>query len=91
MITSDQIRAARALLRWSSGDLAKKSGVGSATIKRMESMSGVPSGHVKTLLALKAALEAAGVEFLGAPDNSPGVCLKNARPINVKEGNGGAN
>ena len=75
MITSDQIRAARALLRWSSSDLAEKSGVGSATIKRMESMNGVPSGHVKTLLALKAALEAAGVEFVGAPDKSPGVCL----------------
>jgi hypothetical protein len=41
----------------------------------MESMNGVPSGHVKTLLALKAALEAAGVEFVGAPDKSPGVCL----------------
>ncbi len=75
MITSDQIRAARALLRWSSADLAKRSGVGSATIKRMESMRGVPSGHVKTLLALKSALEAAGVEFLGSPENAPGVCL----------------
>lgn len=75
MITSDQIRAARALLRWSSADLAERSGVGSATIKRMESMRGVPSGHVKTLLALKSALEAAGVEFLGSPDNAPGVCL----------------
>ena len=75
MITSDQIRAARALLRWSSGDLAEKSGVGSATIKRMESMNGVPSGHVKTLLSLKTALENAGVEFLGSPDKAPGVCL----------------
>jgi hypothetical protein len=75
LITSDQIRAARALLRWSSGDLAEKSGVGSATIKRMESMHGVPSGHVRTMLALKAALEAAGVEFLGRPDSAPGVCL----------------
>lgn len=75
MITSDQIRAARALLRWSSADLAERSGIGSATIKRMESMSGIPSGHVRTLLALKSALEAAGVEFLGTPDNAPGVCL----------------
>ncbi len=38
-------------------------------------MRGVPSGHVKTLLALKSALEAAGVEFLGSPENAPGVCL----------------
>lgn len=38
-------------------------------------MDGVPTGNVKTLLALMAALEAAGVKFLGAPDNAPGVCL----------------
>ncbi len=91
MITSDQIRAARALLRWSSADLAERSGVGSATIKRMESMSGVPSGHVKTLLALKSALEMAGVEFLGSPESAPGVCLmrveKNADKRGGKDDN----
>ena len=75
MITSDQMRAARALLRWSSGDLSENSGVGTATIKRMESMDGVPSGHVKTLIALKEALEQGGVQFVGAPDDSPGVRL----------------
>ena len=69
------MRAARALLRWSSGDLAERSGVGTATIKRMESMDGVPSGHVKTLIALKEALEQGGVQFVGAPDDSPGVRL----------------
>ena len=69
------MRAARALLRWSSGDLSENSGVGTATIKRMESMDGVPSGHVKTLIALKEALEQGGVQFVGAPDDSPGVRL----------------
>ena len=75
MITTDQIRAARALIRWSAADLASASGIGSATIKRMEVMEGVPSGNVKTLLALKAALESAGVEFVGTPDDRPGVRL----------------
>ena len=75
MIISDQIRAARALIRWSAADLASASGIGSATIKRMEVMEGVPSGNVKTLLALKAALESAGVEFVGTPDDRPGVRL----------------
>ncbi len=75
MITSSQIRAARALLRWSSSDLAEKSGVGSATIKRMEVMDGVPTGNIKTLMALKAALEAAGVVFSGSPEHQPGVYL----------------
>ena len=41
----------------------------------MDVMEGVPTGNVKTLLALKAALEAAGFEFLGSPDKAPGVCL----------------
>jgi DNA-binding Xre family transcriptional regulator len=76
LITSGQIRAARALLRWSSADLSEQSGVGTATIKRMEVMDGVPSGQVRTLLAIKEALEAAGVEFIGAPDNAPGVRLR---------------
>jgi predicted transcriptional regulator len=75
LITSDQIRAARALLRWSSSDLADKSGVGSATIKRMEVMEGVPKGHIKTLMAIKQALEDQGVVFTGAPDHRPGVYL----------------
>ena len=75
MLSSAQLRAARALLRWSAADLSKKSGVGTATIQRMEVMEGVPTGNVKTLLALKAALETAGVEFVGAPDKAPGVCL----------------
>lgn len=75
MITSDQIRAARALIRWGAADLASASGIGSATIKRMEVMEGVPSGNVKTLMALGAALESAGVEFVGTPDDEPGVRL----------------
>jgi transcriptional regulator with XRE-family HTH domain len=75
LITSDQIRAARAMIRWSAADLASAAGIGSATIKRMEVMEGVPSGNVKTLLALKAALEAAGVEFVGTPEDRPGVRL----------------
>jgi DNA-binding Xre family transcriptional regulator len=76
LITSDQIRAARALLRWSSQDLATNSGIGSATIKRLEVMSGVPSVHTKTLMAIMDALEAAGVEFLGTPQEGAGVRFK---------------
>ena len=53
LILSDQIRAARALLRWSSADLARHSGIGTATIKRMEVMDGVPSGQVRTIEALR--------------------------------------
>ena len=75
MLSSAQIRAARALLRWSAGDLSDASGVGTATLQRMEVMDGVPSGQVRTLLAIKEALEGAGVEFIGAPTENPGVRL----------------
>jgi DNA-binding Xre family transcriptional regulator len=64
------------LLRWSAADLARHSGVGTATIQRMEVMDGVPSGQVRTIEALCEALEAAGVEFIGSPNDRPGVRLK---------------
>lgn len=41
----------------------------------MEVMEGVPKGHIKTLMAIKQALEAGGVVFTGAPDDRPGVYL----------------
>jgi DNA-binding transcriptional regulator YiaG len=75
LLSSAQIRAARALLRWSASDLSQASGVGTATLQRMEVMEGVPSGQVRTLLAIKEALEAAGVEFIGTPTENPGVRL----------------
>jgi DNA-binding Xre family transcriptional regulator len=75
LITSAQIRAGRALIRWSSSDLSDRSGVGTATIKRMEVMDGVPAGQVRTLMAIKEALEAAGVEFTGSAEDQPGVRL----------------
>lgn len=75
-ITSAQIRAARALLRWSSQELSEASGIGTATIKRMEVMEGVPSGNVRTLSAIQVALEKAGVEFIGSPTDAPGVRLR---------------
>ncbi len=45
-------------------------------MQRMEVMEGVPSGQVRTLLAIKEALEGAGVEFVGSPTDNPGVRLK---------------
>ena len=73
MISTEQIRAARALLRWTAQNLADASGIGVATIRRMELMDGVPSGQVRTIEALRVALEAAGVDFVGSPSDAPGV------------------
>lgn len=75
MIASEQIRAARALLRMSVVELAQKSAVGVATIKRLEAGDGVPSANLKTVNALVRALEASGIEFIGSPEDGPGVRL----------------
>ena len=76
MITSDQIRAARSLLRWTGKELAERSGVGFSTLMRLETEEGVPNAQAKTLEALRRALEEAGVEFIGTPDSQAGVRWK---------------
>jgi len=76
MIISEQIRAARQLVKITAGELAELSGVGVATIRRFELMSGVPSGNARSIEAIQKALEAAGVEFLGSPEDGPGVRLR---------------
>jgi transcriptional regulator with XRE-family HTH domain len=76
LITSEQIRAARALIKWSADDLAEAAGVGVATIRRFESVAGVPSGQMRVIELLRNTLQTAGVEFVGTPDDRPGVRLK---------------
>jgi transcriptional regulator with XRE-family HTH domain len=76
LITSGQIKAARALLGVTATKLAELSGVAYTTIVRLESSSGVPSGQVRTLDAVQKALEKAGIEFIGTPEDGPGVRLK---------------
>jgi transcriptional regulator with XRE-family HTH domain len=76
MLTSSQIRAARALLGWSGTDLAEKSGVGITTLRRYELQKGIPSANTSVLLTLKETLENAGIEFTGDPLVNPGVTLR---------------
>jgi len=79
MLDASQIRAARALIKWSATDLAERSGVSYAAIQRAESATGMPNMQTKNLAAIKAALEAAGVQFLDGPysgDGGPGVRLR---------------
>jgi transcriptional regulator with XRE-family HTH domain len=76
-ITSSQIRAAKAMIRWSGEDLAAASGVSLSSIRRVEASTGIPQAQsVRTVWALKEALEAAGVEFIGTPTDNPGVRLR---------------
>lgn len=75
MITSEQIRAARSMLRITVADLALTSGVGIATIKRIEAHAGIPPANARTLDLLSKALSTAGIEFVGSPEDRPGVRL----------------
>ena len=73
-ITSELIRAARALLRWEQRDLANASSVSLPTIKRLEGKPGVLVAHNSTVAALRGAFETAGVEFTNG--DQPGVRLR---------------
>jgi len=75
MISSRQIKAARALLGWKGQDLADKSGVGVATLRRYEAQNGIPNANTFVLKAIKDCLEEAGIVFSGDPVKSPGVSL----------------
>jgi predicted transcriptional regulator len=76
MITVRQMKAARALLAWSQGDLAKASGVSEPTIARLESEDGDLRGRPETGQKLVTALERAGIEFIGAESEGLGVKMR---------------
>ena len=75
-LTSAQIRAARALVRWRAQDLARESSVGVATIRRAELTDSETSMTAANDLAVRRALEAAGVEFIDENGSGPGVRLR---------------
>jgi hypothetical protein len=75
-LSSAQIRAARALLRWSAHDLARESALGVNTVRRAEVAEEGISLTAANALAIRRALEAAGVEFTNG--DQPGVRLTKA-------------
>ena len=80
-ISSAQLRAARALLRWSAQELANASKVGVATIRRVEVIDGEIPVTSANEAALRKALEAAGVVFIEENGGGSGVRFrKPARP-----------
>ncbi len=76
MITNAQLRAARGLLGWSQARLAEASELGIATIKRMEGERGLLRSSVENVLKVQQALEDAGVIFIDADEEGPGVRLR---------------
>jgi transcriptional regulator with XRE-family HTH domain len=80
MISATQIRAARALLGWTQGHLAKTASLSLAVVNNVE--RNVTDPRRSTLEAIQRALENSGIEFLGdrqnSPDGGPGVRLRRA-------------
>ncbi|MBB3933890.1 hypothetical protein SAMN05216566_104242 [Aureimonas phyllosphaerae] len=79
MITSEQVRAARALIRWEQRDLANASAVSLPSIKRLETSPGLLAAQPRTVAAIRAALEAAGVEFIPENGGGAGVRLRDRK------------
>lgn len=78
-LTSAQIRAARALIRWSAEDLARESGLGVTTIRRAElKLSETQLTRVNDQV-VRRTLEAAGVQFIDGNGGGPGVRLQKRR------------
>jgi hypothetical protein len=75
-ITSELIRAARALLRWEQRHLSQASSVSLPTIKRLEAKHGTLIAHGSTIAALRSALEKAGIEFIDENGGGAGVRLR---------------
>ena len=75
MLSSSQIKAARALLGWRGQDLADRSGVGITTLRRYELQDGIPNANISVLKAIKLCFELEGIEFTGDPLVNPGVTL----------------
>lgn len=69
MITSQQMRAARALLGIDQRRLAELAGLSVPTIQRMEASDGQVRGVVDTLVKVVGALETAGIELIA--ENAP--------------------
>lgn len=80
MISSGQMRAARALLGIDQKTLAELSGLSVPTIQRMESSDGNVRGVVDSLTKVVQALDLAGIELIGegmpSPTGGRGVRLK---------------
>jgi predicted transcriptional regulator len=73
---ASQLRGARAVLQMGQSELAERSGVSLASIKRFEAMEGRIEARTGTVQRLMSALEEAGVQFIAENGGGPGVRLR---------------
>jgi predicted transcriptional regulator len=82
MITPQQIRGARAMLGLTQAELAERAGISKTGLNNIE--SGGTDPKASTLRAIKAALEAAGVEFIS--ENGGGAGVRLSKRVSVDGG-----
>ena len=75
-LTGAQIRSARALMKWSALDLARRASLGVNTIRRAEATNEATSLTTANDLAIRRAFESAGVEFIDENGGGPGIRLR---------------
>jgi transcriptional regulator with XRE-family HTH domain len=87
MLSSAQLRAARALAGLDQKQLAERAGLSVPTIQRMEASEGVIRGNVDSLMKIVAALDQAGVELIAdnalSTSGGRGIRLKSPMPQNA--------
>jgi DNA-binding XRE family transcriptional regulator len=78
LLTGEQIRAARAMLRMEQSTLAEEAGISVETIKRLEAQDGpIKAGRAATIAAIEKAFSAHGIEFTNGGE--PGLRLRAKR------------
>jgi transcriptional regulator with XRE-family HTH domain len=89
-LTGTQARAARAMLTWSVRQLAQHSGISDSSIRRIESMFGVPDNVTLDLLEkLQAYFESRGFKFVWDETDGPGVYWRRGERRNRRSGDVG--
>lgn len=80
ILVSEQVRAARAMLGWSASELGERAGLSRRTIQSLENPNTSKEVRHSSVLAIRAVFEAAGIEFIGTPEDGPGVRIRAATP-----------
>nr|WP_082513976.1 transcriptional regulator [Methylobacterium sp. Leaf465] len=81
VLTGAQLRAARALLRWSAEELAENSKLGVATIRRAELKDGPVTSTAANVRAILNTLENAGLELIPENGGGAGVRFRQRRAL----------
>jgi len=79
LLWGSQIRAARSLLTWTAEDLARESALGVNTIRRAEAAEHETRLTAANELAVRRALETAGIEFIEDNGGGKGVRFRKSR------------